>query len=251
MDEDAIRVQLCKNSIISLDECLNIPSESYYHKKRTKRIMQMLLNNELTLGDFKNIFFIRHAQSLFNARPIRKKDPLVWDASLTQKGFLQAEHIQKEMDKYPKFCPEIILVSPLTRALQTAQIGLTRIIEEGIPIKADSRLRECLEDSDDLGRTKRELEREFPLIDFSELDEKNWWYISEKCKVSPNQQVCWEKTRYTEPESQIKSRLDSLIRTIVLSQYKNIIVVSHCGIIKRLTGLSPKNAQIIPSRLYL
>ena len=63
--------------------------------------------------------------------------------------------------------PQVVLVSPLTRALQTATGAFEGI--PGINVEVLPDLRELLTESCDVGRPTDELRREFPDVDFSAL----------------------------------------------------------------------------------
>ena len=51
------------------------------------------------------------------------KDPFEWDAELSPRGRLQAQELCYFL-RAKKFSPDVAISSPLTRAIQTMQIGL-------------------------------------------------------------------------------------------------------------------------------
>jgi broad specificity phosphatase PhoE len=67
------------------------------------------------------VLCIRHGESTFNAAwAASPADPMHWDARLSDLGREQVRQARALVDRYPV---ELVLVSPLTRALQTA-VGL-------------------------------------------------------------------------------------------------------------------------------
>jgi broad specificity phosphatase PhoE len=68
--------------------------------------------------DERLIHFVRHAQGFHNVdpRPIHERDP---DAHLTPEGEAQCAALAAEV---AQLTPELIVVSPLTRTLQTATL---------------------------------------------------------------------------------------------------------------------------------
>ena len=66
----------------------------------------------------KTVLCIRHGESTFNAAwRVNPVDPLHFDAPLTDLGRRQVAQARSALARYPV---EIVLTSPLTRALQTA-----------------------------------------------------------------------------------------------------------------------------------
>lgn len=116
------------------------------------------------------IILIRHGQSTFNAHyEATGLDPGHVDARLTPLGEEQVRHARAALASTPV---DLVVSSPLTRALQTAT---------GIFAGRDLRYhvtcmhRERLESSCDVGRSPRHLAREFPSLAFDHLDDP-WWH---------------------------------------------------------------------------
>ena len=120
----------------------------------------------------KTVLCIRHGESTFNAAwRVNPVDPLHFDAPLSEFGRGQVSQARSALARYPV---DIVLTSPLTRALQTAH-GLFDGHPSTPRIEAAPLLRERVENSCDIGRTPAALAAEFPSIDLSQLDEA-WWH---------------------------------------------------------------------------
>lgn len=98
-------------------------------------------------------------------------NPVHEDAKLTQRGRLQATAVGPKLAR-TKPCPEVILVSPLSRTLQTAVIGLSTIRHLDIPMIAEENVREriglhvCDKRSD-----VKNIQKMFQKVDFSNIKE--------------------------------------------------------------------------------
>src|SRR5476651_2892284 len=69
----------------------------------------------------RSVYLIRHGQSTFNALfELNRVDPLHFDARLSQIGIEQVAAARQATSEIPA---ELVVVSPLTRAIQTA-VGL-------------------------------------------------------------------------------------------------------------------------------
>src|SRR4051812_4510435 len=91
---------------------------------------------------------IRHGQSTFNhAYELTGVDPGHIDAPLTELGHAQVEDARRAMEGVPV---DLVIVSPLTRALQTA-LGVFR--GKDVPVLVTCKHRERLESSCDVGRS--------------------------------------------------------------------------------------------------
>jgi hypothetical protein len=75
--------------------------------------------NELASHPIAKLYFVRHGRSTHNESD--EDRPLLWDASLHNVGIRQAALLRQRLQDIPL---EIVVVSPLTRALQTALIAL-------------------------------------------------------------------------------------------------------------------------------
>ena len=106
------------------------------------------------------IYLIRHAQSAFNAvYDPNKPDPMIFDAPITALGETQAQQARSEVQQLDLIN---VIVSPFTRALQTAQL----IFGNRLPFQINSEVREQLCNSCDVGSPPHELARDYPHLDF-------------------------------------------------------------------------------------
>ena len=71
---------------------------------------------------YKTLYLIRHGESLGQAAPrqVRQTDPNLLDCALTPKGISQALHVPKLLDNDTYDNIELVVSSPLTRALLTS-----------------------------------------------------------------------------------------------------------------------------------
>ena len=147
-------------------------------------------------SESKVIYLIRHGQSTFNAAyETSAIDPMLFDAPLSALGKRQVMELNATVVTSVEGgssyggeggeegdgggggngnclnpVPEVVLVSPLTRALQTA-VG--SFAGTGIPVEVLPNLREHLTESCDIGRPTRELRAEFPTVNFTALNVLN------------------------------------------------------------------------------
>lgn len=149
-------------------------------------------------GGRKVVYLIRHGQSTFNAAYEQTGvDPMLFDAPLSALGVRQVAELGRSLrasadgsvynddddgggddgsgesgggngrahDRFNPM-PQVVLTSPLTRALQTATGAFEGL---GIKVEVLPDLRERLTESCDVGRPTDELRRDFPNVDFSAL----------------------------------------------------------------------------------
>ena len=169
----------------------------------------------------KQVIFIRHGYALHN--------DLFWklgknaysdyvDTPLLNRGFLQAYHCRemfiKEFENLGRR-PDIILVSPLTRTLQTAMCIFSN----------DTKMRalDCLVEYPQGGfekcnirKQKKVLETIYPSVDFKEIDQNLLWSEQE------------------ESIDELNGRINKLWDYIGSLEEKLIVVVSHSSYIGQL-----------------
>ena len=156
---------------------------------------------------------------------------------------------------------ELVIVSPLTRCLETYHYGIEPMLLErsrmrhkkkNIPILALPLLRERVYTTSDTGRPVSQLKLEFPNVDFSECpsDDCPWWYVGANvddnddwAEWRPHGENQWYAVR-GEPEAVFQERMKSLDDWIGHRTEKTILVVSHWGVIRHLTnGVEFLNAE--------
>lgn len=166
------------------------------------------------------MILLRHGQSEFNLHfTASRRDPGIIDARLTALGHAQAAEAARQLEREPV---SRIIVSPYTRALQTAA-PLAQALR--VPVLINPLVRERFAFACDIGAPRAELELAWPEHDFSGLEEV-WWPAVE------------------EPAESIRDRA-ALFRAemAVLPDWADTVVVSHWGFILSLTGQSVMNGQ--------
>ncbi len=120
----------------------------------------------------KSIHLIRHGQSVFNAAfdSLTRIDPMIFDAPLSEIGVGQAQALRPAVQALGV---ELIVTSPLTRAIQTT---LHAFGPDHAPIRVESLHCERLEHSGDVGRSPKALRGEFPHLAFDHLTDP-WWHF--------------------------------------------------------------------------
>ncbi len=166
------------------------------------------------------MILLRHGQSEFNlAFTTTRRDPGIVDPKLTPLGRQQAE---QAADALAGEGIKRIIVSPFTRALQTAAPAAHRL---GVPVYVNAIVRERYAFTCDVGTPRTELARAWPEHDFATLDEV-WWPPVE------------------EPTHSVVGRA-ALFRAemAALPDWSDTLVVSHWGFILCMTGVSVANGQ--------
>jgi len=176
-----------------------------------------------------SIYFIRHAQSEFNAVFEQGgPDPMIFDARLSKLGIEQAAGLRHNIDD---LMIERVITSPFIRTLQTASL----IFGEGYPFDINPLVREQVSNSCDVGSSPGELKQAYPHLDFDHLDER-WWHDGEKDHRGIS----------VEPENLLQQRAESFIGELITNDNdQSVAIVSHGNFILATTGLVLKNCQIV------
>jgi glucosyl-3-phosphoglycerate phosphatase len=166
------------------------------------------------------MILLRHGQSEFNLHfTATRRDPGIVDPRLTDLGHDQAKEAARALSDQGI---ERIIVSPYTRALQTAGPVASAL---GVPVIVDSIVRERFAFACDIGLPRRDLERDWPQHDFSQIEDV-WW------------------PRQEEPEDSIIERASRFRSTLAARHdWASTLVVSHWGFILSMTGQSVTNGQ--------
>lgn len=178
------------------------------------------------------IVCIRHGQSTFNAaHKLGGGDPGLLDARLTEMGQAQARAARDRLRAIPF---ELVVVSPLTRAIQTAAILFgdhptqPRVLVEVLH-------RECQESSCDVGRAASEIAAEFPHLDVGHLPEV-WWHAEPGCEVGGYP---------VEPRPLFDARVAAFREWLRARPERTIAVVGHGTFFYHLTGTFLENCGSI------
>jgi broad specificity phosphatase PhoE len=176
------------------------------------------------------VHLIRHGESLFNALCAQApwSDPMLFDAPLSASGEAQVAELRRRVTGLPV---ELVVTSPLTRALQTA---LGAFGGNGVPILVEALHCERVEASCDVGRSPGVLAAEFPALRFDHLEDP-WWYAD---GVPPGQ-VPWE------PEEVFTARVDAFRAWLAARPERTIAVIGHGAFFSRLTGQRLANCELV------
>ena len=179
----------------------------------------------------KTILCIRHGESTFNAHAAKSGgDPLHWDARLSNVGEEQVRVARKELRHV---AVELVITSPLTRALQTAA-GLFADHPSAPPILVEPLHRERVENSCDIGRSPAMLAPEFPAFELGHLPEI-WWH---NLGDADERGIC------VEPIEVVESRVIEFRRLLISRPECVIAVVGHGTFFYKLTGQMLANCAV-------
>ena len=166
------------------------------------------------------MILLRHGQSEFNLHFTRTRvDPGIEDPKLTPLGHEQAERAAVTLAGAGL---RRIVVSPYTRALQTAA-PVARAL--GIPVIVTPVVRERYAFVCDVGSPRSHLAQTWPDHDFAGIDER-WW----PTEVEPTAGVLARAASF---RTEWSARDD----------WAHTLVVSHWGFILSLTGRSVGNGE--------
>ncbi|PNH09274.1 hypothetical protein TSOC_004130 [Tetrabaena socialis] len=162
------------------------------------------------------------------------KDPLMYDTVLTARGREGAQAAMKAAERLnPK--PELLVVSPLTRALETAQLAFLPHYEG--PVLVEPLVRERVWHASDIGSSREQLGATFPdgRYDFDSLPDV-WWHC-----VDPAD----PRAVGLEPQAVFKARVLELRRWLAARPERCIALVAHWGLINELTdGAEFANCEV-------
>ena len=175
----------------------------------------------------KEVYLIRHAQSEANASMDLGNQTFYYDPHITNLGKQQAVKTRKILANIDF---DLIVCSPLTRALQTLECVFPRLIQNTVIL---SLVREYLNDYSDVGRQPDVLKKEFTNFDFSGL-EKFWWN---------NDVPIDEKEINYESIQNLDARVKKFKKWIDERNERKIAVISHGTFISRITDYFPNNCE--------
>ena len=161
----------------------------------------------------KNLYLIRHGHSLHNElfHKIGVKAfriPATIDAPLTNEGHLQSIELGQSWPKKREI--ELVLVSPLTRTLETA---MNIFGDTDIPMISEEFLREYPigEDTCNKRSSLTLLKNKYPRIDFNLISDQDTLWTSE----------------YRETIDELEQRLDKMVKYLRNRKEINIAIVGH------------------------
>ncbi|DAZ94847.1 TPA: hypothetical protein N0F65_012536 [Lagenidium giganteum] len=182
----------------------------------------------------KMVYLVRHAQAAHNAAEAAvgtkhwerdlARDGRFLDAELTDVGVADASTSGRQafLSAASRGMPKIetVIVSPLSRAIQTALQLFPRDQQDAVPMLADELCREKLGvHACDQRRTRSELEQRFPMVDFSAL--------------TTDSDVLWSSV-YRERDDELEIRAWCFLHALVRSPRigVHVAVVTHSGFIR-------------------
>jgi len=168
------------------------------------------------------MFLLRHGQSYFNLHfNATRVDPGIHDPELTPLGLEQAATAARQLAN-----AELthIIISPFTRALQTAQpvLALHRV-----PVRIMPEVREQAAFSCDIGSPPEVLASRFPQHDFAHLP-LQWWHGG----IETAEETSERANAFREL---MAARGDSA----------TTLLVGHWAFIQAMTGVSLANGEIL------
>jgi len=180
----------------------------------------------------RSVLCIRHGESTFNAAwRLTGTDPLHFDAPLSAAGTRQVRETRSAIAALPV---DVVVSSPLTRALQTAQ-GLFNGHPCAPSIVVHPLLRERVENSCDVGRSPRALATDFPSLDVAHLDEI-WWHAEGPADARG---IC------VEPVESVAARALKFKNYLRGRPERCIAVVGHGTFFFHMTGRALANCECV------
>jgi len=189
----------------------------------------------------RRVHIIRHAQSLYNMemqRVINWFKPKFWwygfepgikDPQISELGHEQVARYKDFITSIAE--PDVILVSPLRRALQTAT-G----IWGSKPMRAIPIMREIASTQGDVGNNPDGLKVDFPHVDFDNVTNE-WW----KGEGTPAHPKHWTRESRRSVENRIKEFKEIILN--LPDEQEHIFCVGHSQFFKRLTN-APKMKNV-------
>ena len=169
------------------------------------------------------MILLRHGQSHFNVVfSATRKDPGIVDPSLTPEGRRQIAEVAVALASRNL---RRVLASPYVRTLETAEIVAEAL---GLPVAIEPLVHERAFFTCDIGSPRSQLTARWPWFDFADLPER-WWPEPE------------------ESEAELHERCHRFRRhAATLEDGSRVVVVTHWGFIRGLTGLEMPNGAVVP-----
>ena len=126
----------------------------------------------------KDVYFIRHGEAAHNVAPRPWGEELV-DAPLTEVGRQQAAGL---LPQAVGVVLDVVIVSPLVRAIETATVGLAGHLDRGVPFVVEELCREQLGPNlPDKRRPKHVIAAAYPALDFSAMtDDEDTLFMTQQ-----------------------------------------------------------------------
>ena len=209
-----------------------------------------------------SLLFVRHGVTEMNEYLTKVPylspgfvDPPLYDTRLSQTGVRQAsealrDQLRREHLRRPI---ELVICSPLSRALMTADLGLGDI---QVPCLVDPDLAERHYLSSDVGRSPKELASEFPRFASAlEALPESWWWQADAAaeREAHTARLALQGGREplrgvalpVEPQAVFTSRLELFKSQLLARPERSVAVVAHWAVFYSLLGKSLHNCEIV------
>ncbi|KXL44839.1 hypothetical protein M433DRAFT_58341 [Acidomyces richmondensis BFW] len=163
------------------------------------------------------LHIMRHGQG-YHSEAVSSEGHRIRDPYLTPKGEEQCVERRNTFDRHEKV--ELLLASPLRRALQTCALSFEPAVNRGLQIVALPMAEEASDAPCDTGSEVEVLKREFPQVDFDHLS--HGWFVHEG--------------EYAIDPASLNLRAAKLRRFIRDRPEREIVLVSHGFFNHYLTG---------------
>jgi broad specificity phosphatase PhoE len=177
------------------------------------------------------IYAIRHAQSTYNKWAFKRiytpwlwttSDPMIQDAPLSEKGLIQARKLHHSIRELREKV-QLIICSPLTRAIHTMQIAFP---DANCHIIISPLVRERGDKLCDMGTPLPLLQEKYPQYEFLHFNSDIWW----SCQPEPPHDFI------KETRESLQARQRELIEFLKTRAEEVVVIVSHGQFIKTLAG---------------
>ena len=214
----------------------------------------------------KTLYLVRHGTSLANefmqqpgnewGDPTFCDDPTLRDAPLSPKGRRECEQLAHELSDAPWLDDiELVVVSPLTRCLETFRHGVAPALRSRtpsdtfvVPVVVVPWITERVYTASDTGSPLATLQKEWPDLDWS-LVQESWWYTpatDEETNI-PEWRPHGQGQRYAvsgEPWSTFEARLALADVWLQQRPETNVLLVTHWGVIRHWTSDEVPNCHV-------
>ena len=175
------------------------------------------------------IYLIRHAESTYNRWAFKRiynpclwfnNDPMIYDAPLSDNGSSQALELHSSISELSKKV-DLIICSPLTRAIDTMKIAFPNI---SCPVIITPLVRERGDKTCDIGKPLSVLREKYPNYNFIHFNNEYWWTCNQN---SPFELV-------KETSEHLKKRQLDFIKFLNTTSEKVVVIFTHGKFIKSL-----------------
>ena len=162
---------------------------------------------------------------------------MIYDAPLSETGLSQANKLQSTVAEFAESV-ELIVCSPLSRAIHTMQLAFPNI---KCPVIITPLARERGDKTCDIGIPLSEIRQKNPQYDYFHFENEYWW------NCDPNSPFEFLK----ESKESLVQRQKELVDFLKTRQEKVVVIISHGQFIKTLVGkkMQIKNCGIKKIRL--